>query len=471
MNGKTLDANDRLQRGTLGADPFAEARPVARVVPSEDADDGPRDTWPRPLGSEAHIGVAGDFVRAVEPHTEADPAALLVQFLVAFGSVIGRGPHFQVEADRHGANLFACLVGRTSKGRKGTSLGYVRRLFHGVDEGWRLVDGLSSGEGLIWSVRDPIEREEPIRAEQAGTVSGYQQVRVDPGVADKRLLAFAPEFASVLKVLRREGNTLSPVLRNAWDGIDLRILTKNIPASATGAHVSLLAHVTREEVSRLMAAEEAANGFGNRFLWVCAQRSKRLPEGGNVDAGALLDVTERTRMTVAHARNAGRIERDDAARAQWCAAYGRLGEDRPGLLGAMTSRAEAQVVRLSLLYALLDRANRVGVRHLRAALEVWRYCEDSARYAFGASLGNRDAERLLAAIRSAPDGLTTTEAHGALGRHRTRDQVHAALEVLLDAGKVTRHEEPTAGRPRVRYRAGGEGSEGSEEGRGPTTST
>ena len=470
LNGRTLDANDRLQHRLLGADPFAEARPVARLAATED-DDVPRDTWPRPLGADALIGVAGEFVRTIEPHTEADPAALLVQFLVAFGSVIGRGPHFQVEADRHGTNLFACLVGSTSKGRKGTSFGHVRRHFRGIDPDWRIVGGLSTGEGLISAVRDAVEREEPIRSEQDNKVTGYQRVRTDPGVSDKRLLALAPEFASVLKVLCREGNTLSPTLRDAWDGVDLSTLTKNSPATATGAHVSVIAHVTREELTRLITAEDAANGFGNRFLCVCTRRSKLLPEGGRVPADALREVTERTRAAIDHAHDAGLLDRDDPARAAWREAYECLGAARPGLLGAMTSRAEAQVVRLSLLYALLDRADRVGVPHLRAALEVWRYCDDSARYAFGASLGNRDAERLLAAIRGAPDGLTTTDVHGALGRHRTREQVHAALEALLDAGQVTRHEEPTAGRPRVRYRARREASERREEGRGSTTST
>ncbi len=33
-------------------------------------------TWPEPLADEAFYGLAGDIVRTIEPHTEADPAAL-----------------------------------------------------------------------------------------------------------------------------------------------------------------------------------------------------------------------------------------------------------------------------------------------------------------------------------------------------------------------------------------------------------
>jgi hypothetical protein len=68
-----------------------------------------------------------------------------------------KGPHFTVEADRHGLNLFLVLVGATAKGRKGTALGHVKRLFERCDPEWTdrcVTSGLSSGEGLIWAVRD-----------------------------------------------------------------------------------------------------------------------------------------------------------------------------------------------------------------------------------------------------------------------------------------------------------------------------
>ena len=37
-----------------------------------------------------------------------------------------------------------------------------------------------------------------------------------------------------------------------------------------------------EALVRLLDATESANGFANRFLWVCVRRSKCLPEGGNI---------------------------------------------------------------------------------------------------------------------------------------------------------------------------------------------
>lgn len=168
-------------------------------------------------------GLPGDIVRAVEPHTEADPVAVLVNVLAAFGNAVGRGAYMKVGADAHHLRIYAALVGQSSKARKGTSWGHVRDLMEGADPVWasgRVQDGLSSGEGLIHAVRDPVLKENKKTGEHE---------TVDEGVTDKRLLVLASELASVLKTMSREGNTLSPVIRQAWDGNMLQIMTKNSP--------------------------------------------------------------------------------------------------------------------------------------------------------------------------------------------------------------------------------------------------
>ena len=200
---------------------------------------------------------------------------LLAQFHVAFGNVIGRTAHFIAEADTHYCNLFISLVGTTSKGRKGTSWGQVRHVLNTVDPKWceeRIMGGLSSGEGLIWAVRNPIYKTEPVR--EKGRVVGSVEVLADAGVADKRLMVLESEFGSVLKVIGRERNTLSAIIRQAWDTGTIRTLTKNAPAHATGAHISIGGHITRDELRREISETDMANGLANRFLWLCVRRSK-----------------------------------------------------------------------------------------------------------------------------------------------------------------------------------------------------
>jgi len=413
----------------------------------------PQD-WPKPLEPEAFHGLTGEVVRMIEPHTEADNAALLIQFLVAFGNLIGRTAFFPAGADRHYTNEFTVLVGVTSKGRKGSSWSAIGHVLGQADQGW--LDqchqtGLSSGEGLIWAVRDEIESKEPVRTGKERRVTGYQTIIKDHGVEDKRLMVVEPEFSSPLRVSERDGNTLSPVIRQAWDTGKLSVLSKNSPARATGAQISIIGHISREELLKYLTGSEAANGFANRFLWVAAKRSKELPDGGSLLTVDFAPMIRRLCDAVNFARTAGELKRDEAARELWHELYGQLSRDRLGLFGAVTSRAEAHVLRLSCLYALLDCSAVVRFPHLAGALEVWRYCEDSCRYIFGDALGDATADAIRAALRANPAGLTRTEISKLFDRHKTAEEVTRALNLLKTQGMARSSCETTAGRSAERW--------------------
>jgi hypothetical protein len=408
-------------------------------------------TWPE-LSPEALYGLAGDFVKTIEPNTEADSVALLVQFLTALGNVIGRESHFIAEADCHHTNLFCCLVGETAKGKKGSSLGHVQRLFQLVDPEWGRAcvhSGLSSGEGLIWCIRDEIFKTIPVR--DKGCVTGYQDESVDSGVSDKRAFVIEGEFASVLRVLSRDGNTLSAIIRNAWDGRDLKTMTKNSPAKATQPHISIIGHITKDELLRYLDNTECGNGFANRLLWLCVKRSKILPEGGKTSESDISSLVTRIREAVEFSRTVGEMRRDEEARELWCEIYAELSEGKPGLLGAVTARAEAQVMRLACLYALLDSSPIIRLEHLSAGLALWNYCEQSARYIFGESLGDPLADEIKRVLDDAPDGMTQTELNNHFKRHKTSEQLARALNVLIARGMVFKTKEETTGRASIRY--------------------
>jgi hypothetical protein len=383
------------------------------------------------LGDSALHGIAGDFVRMLDAYTEADPAAVLLQLLVGFGNAIGRGPYFVADGARHYTNLFATLTGPTSKGRKGSSWARVLEALKLVDPDWAarcMATGLSSGEGVTYAVRDGAEHGD------------------DQGVADKRVLVQEAEFAATLRVLRREGNTLSPVLRCAWDTGELRSMTRGSPMRATGAHISIVAHVTADELRSTLNQTEIGNGFANRFLWVWVERSKCLPDAPCVPARDLQALGERLRCAYQFAQGIREMKRDRQARALWYAQYRRLSDGKPGMFGALTARAEAQVTRLSVLYALLDCSPEIRVEHLQAALELWQYCEESVRRVFGESLGDSFADEILAALQETAAGLTRTDIFSLFGRHPKRVVIDRALRHLVDLrlARCERHE--TAGR-------------------------
>lgn len=405
--------------------------------------------YPAALDKAALHGLAGEIVRAIEPNSEADPIALLSSLLTGFGNIIGDGAYFMVGRERHGLKLFTALVGDTAKGRKGTSWSPIRSMLEAVDPGWtegRELSGLSSGEGVIYHLRDPIYKTEIDK--KTGAVN---EVLADAGESDKRLFVLEGELAQPLRLLRREGNILSPVLRNAWDSGDLRTLTKNNPLKASGAHLSIIGHITKQELVRCLTDVETGNGFANRFLWFCVKRSKVLPFGGDFAPDVFEPLEDRLREAVDFAKEAGEITWHEDTRDLWASVYPELSEGKPGLIGAITGRAEAQVTRLACLYALLDRSRKIEPEHLQAALAVWEYAEASVRYIFqGASLDPL-ANKILKALANRPDGMTRTEINNFLKGHCLTSQIQEALNELWSAGLIRVETVNTGGRPLERW--------------------
>jgi len=418
------------------AEHLTETDAALITMAENNQEETPAPAWPEPVSEVALSGIAGDIVQAIGPETEADPAAILFSFLTMFGNAAGRNAYFLAEADRHYPNLFTCLVGASSKGRKGTSYGQALRLLSAVDEEWatgRIAQGMSSGEGLIWGVRDEVIKQ---RRNKKGEIE--EVVEVD-GVDDKRMLCVEQEFASTVRVLKREGNTLSAVIRKCWDDGSLSTLTKNSPARATGAHISILAHSTIDELIKHLDSTELGNGFANRFLWTLVRRSKCLPDGGNMSAVNFAGIISDLNQALQFSKRNIELKRDVEARSLWHSIYPELSEGKPGLLGAVIARAEAQVMRLASIYALLDLSEVIKADHLEAALACWDYCEASARFIFGESLGDPAADETLKALEGAgPEGMTKTELHNHFGRNRAASELARALSLLEAQGIIRR---------------------------------
>jgi hypothetical protein len=398
------------------------------------------------MAEEAFIGLAGDVVRAIEPHTESDPAGLLLSAHASFGNCIGRGPHYRVEATEHGPNLYIVKVGDSSKARKGTGEDRIRSIFRHVDEEWanrRVHTGLSSGEGVIWEVRNPITK---MVNKKSGALV---EETIDAGESDKRLLVIESEFAGTLRVMQREGNILSRILRDAWDRGDLATLTKNSPARATGSCISMIGHITATELRANFDRTEMANGFGNRILFACVRRSKLLPFGGAMQDGEINALAYQVRRVIAVARSRRSIVMAPDAADVWCGIYSDLSADRPGLLGALTARAEAHVVRLAMLYALWAGSDRIELDHLLAAIAVEDFCRRSVEYIFGDMLGDPVADTILDSLRAAgASGLTRTEISNLFSRNVGANQIARALGDLARRGlAIQRRGDASGGRP------------------------
>ena len=167
------------------------------------------------------------------------------------------------------------------------------------------------------------------------------------------------------------------------------------------------------------------------------KRSKELPFGGDWHKVEKRSLVEHLRSAYEFGKNAGEISWGESARAAWQGVYGPLSEGKPGLFGAVVGRAEAQVVRLAALYAVMDESHTIELDHLNAALALWDYVEESARYIFGDTTGDPVADQVAEALRAAGQaGLTRTETRDLFGRHKSAERIDRALTLLLKTGRA-----------------------------------
>ena len=416
---------------------------------SQDADEWEPEVnqWPE-LKSAALSGIAGQFVELATRESEADPAAVLATFLARFAIEVGSGINLWVGDTKHYARLFSVIVGASSKARKGTSAQPVEKLFRfGVGDHIPAKTSpgpFSSGEGIIYAVRDEVK---DWHVDKKTGVGEY--ITKDPGVEDKRLFVLDEEFGGVLSVTKREGNTLSTILRTSWDSGNLDPLTKNNKIRATGAHIGWVSHIVRQELEQKLSASESFNGFANRILWVCAKRQKHVALPQPMPEPELRTIQNRMLDLVNSAQNSTTIKLHKEAETRWIEVYPELSKDYPGLVGCVINRGEAQTLRLAMIYALLDGRDIITIDHLESALAFWAYCRDSAKYIFHGKEEDNKTQKLLDALEEGP--LTGTELYGLFGNHISKKTLEMILQDLVSSGKILSVQEQTSGKPRTVY--------------------
>ena len=355
--------------------------------------------WPK-IDYKAFYGYTRDFVEKAVRRSEADPVAVLITFLTRFGVECGSNKYLYISDTKHFPRIFSVIVGPSAKARKGTSSQPVLRLF-GEGFSTRHSPGpLSSGEGIVYHVRDAVGNW------SVDTETGEKNwVEKDPGVEDKRLFILDEEFGSALSVMKREGNTLSSIIRTAWDSGTIEPLTKYNKIKTTNAHIGIVTHTNLVELLQKMNNEHAHSGFANRFLWCCARRQKMVAFPEPIPDYELNEMRDELIIKFKQIQKFNTLEYDNSFKTMWNDIYPHLAKDHPGYTGCIINRCEAQVIRLSMIYALLDVQNIIEKKHLESALALWKYCEDSAKFIFSKQ-SNPYSRRILASLKDGPKTAT-----------------------------------------------------------------
>ncbi len=388
------------------------------------------------LSKEATPGMLGEYINSVTAYSEANSTALLGGFLTRFAGEIGSSPHFYIGDKKHSGRLFTAIVGKSSKARKGTSWAPIKRLFDFDSSQWtqcaQSPGPMSTGEGIVFALRDQI----------------YSQDRteiIDPGIEDKRLLIVEEEFAGTLSSFRKSNDKLNTILRCLWESGDCGPLTKTSNISTTDAHLVILAHITIQELRKLLRRVDAANGFANRFIWILTYRSKLVPLPERLCDEELARYQNWLLNVLIYARAQQTLDLTPAASELWCSIYKEFSAERCGIEGQICGRAEIQLRRLSFLYALIDRSSSIDVQHLESALAFWRYAEESVRIIFDDEERNEIADRIMEHLEEVNE-CTLTDIHNLFRRHKKSSEIKEAVKYLESKRKAECFQRPTAGR-------------------------
>ncbi|MCZ0973180.1 hypothetical protein O1L55_20800 [Streptomyces albulus] len=383
-------------------------------------------------------GIIGEIVEHVRPTTEADDMAMVGSLLTAFGGAAGTKPHVVAGDERHPMLAWTLLLGPTGNGRKGTGTAAVSRFLEWSDPYYwneRKTNSLSTGEGLIFAVRDGLS---------AGDIESEGH-KITPGVEDKRLFVLSSEFAGVMS--KTGGGTLGTVLRDAWDGKKtLKILTKE-SETATGSHIAVLGHVTPEEFGAKLKLSDMDGGTYNRFLPLYVYRSKAVPfpERNKEWEKKSKELGDKLKASLDRAKNVEEITLNSHAKKFWIERlYGELTDVDEGaakILQSFTNRRAPYALRVAALYALMNGRSQINKKDLESAKALIDYAYASAEFVTKdfSPLGARgsrartwdqDKSALTDLLTDAGEaGVTRTEVIKFLGSgRRSKDEIDVLLE-------------------------------------------
>jgi len=403
-------------------------------------------------------GMVGEVARIAATGTEINPVAAAMVYLSFLGANVGRDTFLFINNTYHHPRLFTLHIGRSGRGGKGDSQQLTQRIRKRIEErdssllGHTHTGGLSSREGLAALIHD-----------------GHGET---PAIVDKRLWVIESEFANVLHQSKREGNTLSTALRDAWDGGDIKPATKSKPIGVSNPHIGIHANITPAEFNSLLNAREMSNGFANRLLMIWAENIGSVPFPTPTPERLIDELASKT-MDIIHfakggypnSRNGLEMNLSQAAKALYAEVYKEL--QRPlesDYLISMLERIRPYALRLAMLFALTDQTRVIEACHLQAALEWISYAINTVKFVFADKTNNKqqvetrqNAAKIMAFLRLRPQGSGMRELiNDCFQKHNSSEKINIALSYLLAENppriEQIKEKQDGRGRPKTTYK-------------------
>lgn len=400
-----------------------------------------------------------DIIKACCECSEAVPVAVAINILIRFSALVGPMVYLPIGDEKRLLNEFVLMVGPTGLG-KGSSNHGPDRIFKQVESYLELdlqnqfqagkseginqyshlkihSGGLSSGEGLAAELDDGSDKSQ--------------------AVTDKRIIVFESEFSNTMSMHQRSGNTVSMVLRNAFDGVDIKPLTKRDKVRVTRPYVCLFANITASELTTHEQSKTLThNGMLNRFLILWQQPVKEVPFPEPMPSDKVEHYASLIAQRIMLSRNyshethwkkttalARPLSLNDDAKSLWKKEYGRL-LNRPDcdVVMTLTRRHRLHALILSSLFALLDGRLTIQPADIRSALSWCEYSRKSVVYIFNVMAKQATAQQLhglsrkvlyaIAVLNKKNHQCTASDLYNWFQRKLKKELLHGSLELLLN---------------------------------------
>lgn len=355
------------------------------------------------IQEECFFGVAGLLANESAPQVGVSREAVLFQLLIFIGNMCEHKFHFNLGGSKLYLNDYLLIVGETSKAKKGTSLKTVKYFIEKINEEYYktcIRTGVNSGEGLVNAVRDRvISLEEKKNGEIKETV-------LDEGGKSKTALFIEPEFSRLMKSGKRDGNTSTEILRQAWDGDYLEVVVKKDSCSSSDHHISMIGHITQNEFEFLNSNVDSTNGYLNRFLFCRIFNGSPVPLPKSFDSLSF-SFMPRLFSVIAFIRNTGteELKLEESAISFWEEIYSDFFYSPDDGFSELMARTPTHILKVAMIFSVLDCSYCISKDHLISAKAIVDYSNDSIRFIFSSpSKKKNNNERKVVEYISKKDG-------------------------------------------------------------------
>lgn len=387
------------------------------------------------LREDAFYGLAGKLAQEVAPISGVSKEALLYQFLVCIGSICGPKFFYSIGGKKINPSDYLIVLGSTGASKKGTSFGDVKWFFDKYYPEFsqkKLKTGVNSGEGLINCIRDRV-----VVKEKDKTGKEIEVVK-DEGALSKIVLFLETEFSRLLKAGKRDGSTVTEIYRNAWDQVPLEINTSQRSIRSTDYSVSLIAHITPKEFKSLVSEIDSSNGYLNRFMFCLIGSAEPRPfptSFEKVDFSFSIELI--SVLCLINSLENEELVLADSAKSlyeEYFNEYHYRAEDE---LSELTSRNIPHLLKMAMIYAILDQSFEIKIEHLKAAKALVDFSEASIRNIFKDKMFSRKEMKVLKFLGQNSGHILRSKIQSdCFKNNSSKDELDLIRDKLINCGKL-----------------------------------